>query len=78
MDIGAINKQAAESRMIQNMILKWDDKESPLAKLASAQINAISEIEEFNTKAQKNQKVNEFSCCNVHKYQLLYFLRTLN
>lgn len=62
MDIGAINKQAAESRKIQNKILKWDDKESPLAKLAEVQINAISKIEDFNTKAKISQKVNKHCC----------------
>lgn len=52
MDVSAINKQHAESKKIQNKILKWDDKENPLAKLAEEQIAAISEIEELNTKAK--------------------------
>lgn len=39
------NKQHVESRKIQNKILKWDDKESPLAKLDSVQIDLINEIE---------------------------------
>lgn len=57
MDINAINKQHAESRKIQNKILKWDDKESPLAKLDELQIDFINEIEELNTTA-KLYKVN--------------------
>lgn len=58
MDVGAINKQHAESRKIQNKILKWDDAENPLAKLAELQISVISEIEEA-TKAKIIQKVNK-------------------
>lgn len=60
MDISAVNKQHAESRKIQNKILKWDDKESPLAKLDDLQIAFIAEIEELNTKA-KSHKVNNKS-----------------
>lgn len=53
MDINAINKQHAASRKIQNNILQWDDKEKPLAKLDSYQIDLINEIEEeLNTKAK--------------------------
>lgn len=59
MDIGAINKQHAESRKVQNKILKWDDKESPLAKLADFQIDIFNEIEELNTKAKTSKKVNK-------------------
>lgn len=58
MDINAINKQHSESRKIQNRILKWDDKESPLAKLSGAQVNVISEIEELNSTKAKS-KVNK-------------------
>lgn len=58
MDIKAINQQQAESRKIQNKILKWDDKESPLAKLSDEQLEIINEIEELNTKA-KSCKVNK-------------------
>lgn len=59
MDISAINKQHAESKKIQSKILKWDDKENPLAKLADEQVSAINEIEELNTKAKSVQKVNK-------------------
>ena len=59
MDIGAINKQHAESRKVQNRILKWDDKENPLAKLGDHQISIINEIEELNTKAKTVKKVNK-------------------
>lgn len=59
MDVSAINKQHAESKKIQNKILKWDDKENPLAKLSNEQISAISEIEELDTKAKSVQKVNK-------------------
>lgn len=58
MDIAAINKQHAESRKVQNRILKWDDKENPLAKLGDLQMDVINEIEEMNTKA-KTSKVNK-------------------
>lgn len=54
MDTGAINK-----RKVQNRILKWDDKESPLAKLGDLQIDVINEIEELNTKAKIVKKVNK-------------------
>lgn len=52
MDINAINKQHAASRVVQNRILQWDDKDKPLAKLDSVQIDLINEIEELNTKAK--------------------------
>jgi hypothetical protein len=52
MDINAINKQHAELKKIQNRISQWDDKEKPLAKLGSLQIDIINEIEELNTKAK--------------------------
>lgn len=58
MDINAVNKKQADSRKIQNKILKWDDKESPLARLGDLQIDVINEIEELNTKA-KLGKVNK-------------------
>lgn len=58
MDVGAINKQHAESRKIQNKILKWDDAENPLAKLSEFQISLISEIEEAS-KAKIVPKVNK-------------------
>lgn len=52
-------KEHAESRKIQNRILKWDDKESPMAKLDELQIDVISRIEELNTKAKIRTKVNK-------------------
>lgn len=52
-------KEHAESRKIQNKILKWDDKESPLAKLDDLQIDVINQIEELNTKAKFYKKVNK-------------------
>lgn len=60
MDISAINKQHAESRRIQNKILKWDDSENPLAKLEISQLNVIGNLEELNdTKAKLlHKKVN--------------------
>jgi hypothetical protein len=58
MDISTINKQHAESRKIQNKILKWDDNECPLAKLGDLQIDVINEIEKLNTET-KSQKVNK-------------------
>jgi hypothetical protein len=61
MDVNAINKQQAESRKIQNKILKWDDKDSPLAKLGDLQLDVINEIEELNTKAKL--KVNKRMIC---------------
>lgn len=73
MDIGAINRQAAESRKIQSKILKWDDKESPLAKLADVQIKAISEIEDFNTKAKISPKVNKHCCTTSSVIHLCLF-----
>lgn len=59
MDVGAINKQHAESRKVQNRIIKWDDKESPLAMLSDLQFDVINEIEELNTKAKIFKKVNK-------------------
>lgn len=59
MDINAINKQHAETRKIQNQILKWDDKTSPLAKLGDLQIDVIAKLEELNTNAKVVQKVNK-------------------
>lgn len=56
------NKSHVESRKIQNKILKWDDKESPLAKLGALQIEVINDIEELlNTKAKtvNNEKDDE-------------------
>lgn len=57
--VSAINKQHVESKKIQSKILKWDDKENPLAKLAVEQTAVINEIEELNTKAKSVQKVNK-------------------
>lgn len=71
MDVKSANKEHAESRKIQNKILKWDDKESPLAKLGDLQISVISEIEELNTKA-KVQKVNKK--CSTQIAQLIEFI----
>lgn len=59
MDIKAINKQHAVAKKIQNRILKWDDKECPLAKLSDSQIDIISAISEVNTNAKAVQKVNK-------------------
>lgn len=57
MDVSAANKQHAESRKVQNRILKWDDQENPLAKLGALQISVIDEISQM-TKAQIPQNVN--------------------
>jgi hypothetical protein len=54
-ELVSANKKHVESRKIQNKILKWDDKECPLAKLGSTQIDVINQIEEkLNTKATSN------------------------
>lgn len=58
MDVSAANKQHAESRKIQNKILKWDDKENPLARLGDATLDVINKIEELNTKAKSSADVN--------------------
>lgn len=72
MDINAINKQHAESKKVQNRISQWDDKEKPLAKLASLQIDLINEIEELNTKA-KSVKLKIF-VVSRDVLKLLYLL----
>lgn len=58
-NIISANLQHVESRKIQNKILKWDDKESPLAMLCKSQIEVINEIEELNTKAKSIENVNK-------------------
>lgn len=59
MDISAINKQHADARKIQNKILKWDDKENPLAEIEPNLIDVIRELEVLTT-THLSKKVNSF------------------
>lgn len=73
MDINAINKQHAQAKKIQNRILKWDDRECPLAKLSDSQIEVISAISEVNTLANAKvvQKVNKKFWLRLRKMNIL-------
>lgn len=70
MDINAINKQHAQAKKIQNRILKWDDRECPLAKLSDSQIEVISAIS-VNTNAKVVQKVNKKFWLRLRKMNIL-------
>lgn len=67
-------KEHAELRKIQNRILKWDDKESPLAKLEEFQIDVISRLEELTTKAKIHKKVNKSQFWRMKRLDAFWFV----
>jgi hypothetical protein len=56
-EINDAKKQHVESKKIQSKILKWDDKESPLAKLNAEQLQLINEIEERLTTTTRDEEI---------------------